>query len=192
MKITGRDKRVLIAGGVVVVLVALFYAWTSLVQSPGELDKEVESKKRVLIREREMIGQENLYKARLDQYRKRFDQDMGRLLTGTTPALAGAELQNVLSDLAAQNGVEISRKTARSEQKVQENLIKVSANIETNCTPDQLIQFLAAIENYPKFLTVDELNIMTIKLQRKSEIRPVITVAGYITSPEAKPDKTGR
>ena len=74
-----------------------------------------------------------------------------------------------------------------------DNLTKVSANIDTNCTPDQLVQFLAAIENYPQFLTVDELNIMTIRLQKKSEIRPNITVAGYIAAPpESKTEKPAR
>lgn len=192
MKITARDRKFLIAGGIVVVLVAVFYLGTTPLQSPGELAKEVEFKKRMLVRQREMISQENNYKARLDQYGKRLDKDMGRLLTGSTPSLAGAELQNILSDLAAQTGVEISRKTAQNEQKVQDNLIKVSANIDTNCTPDQLVQFLAAIENYPKFLTVDTLNVISLRLQKKFEIRPNITVTGYITAPESKPEKSGR
>ena len=192
MKITARDRKFLIAGGIVAALVAIFYLWSTPLQSPAELGKEVDFKKRMLARQREMIGQENNYKARLDQYHKRLDADMSRLLTGTTPPLAGAELQNVLSDLAAQTGVEITRKTAQGEQKVLDNLTKVSANIDTNCTPDQLVQFLAAIENYPKFLTVDGLNIISLRLQNKFQIRPNITVAGYITAPETKPGKSGR
>ena len=192
MKITARDRKFLIAGGIVVALVAGFYLWTMPLQSPGELAKEVEFKKRMLIRQREMIGQENNYKARLDQLRKRLDQDSGRLLTGRSPSLAGAELQNILSDLASQTGVEITRKTAQNEQKVQNDLIKVSANIDTNCTPDQLVQFLAAVENYPKFLTVDALNIISLRLQKKFEIRPNITVAGYITAHETKAEKPAR
>ena len=192
MKITARDRKVLIAGGIVVVLVAVFYLWSTPLQSTAELGQQVEFKRRMLARQREMLGQENNYKARLDQYHKRLDQDMTRLLTGSTPSLAGAELQNILSDLASQSGVEITRKTAQNEQKVQGNLIKVSANIETNCTPDQLVQFLAAVENYPKFLRVDALNIISLRLQKKFEIRPNITVAGYISAPETKPDKAGR
>ena len=193
MKITARDRKFLIAGGIVVVLVAVFYLWSTPLESPGELAKEVEFKKRMLVRERETISQESNYVARLDQYRKRLDQDKGRLLTGSTPSLAGAELQSILSDLAAQTGVEITRKTAQNEQKVQDNLIKVSANIDTpNCTLDQLVAFLAAIENHPKFLTVDSLTIISLRLQNKFQIRPNITVAAYITAPETKPEKPGR
>jgi type II secretory pathway component PulM len=190
MKITPRDKKFLIIGGAAVVLVVVFYAITSLVPGREELSREVELKKRLIIKQRELLAQEQNHKSRLDRYRVRLEQDRTRLLTGSTPAMAAAELQSMLSELAAQNGVEISRKTARPEQKVQDNLMKVAVQMETNCGPDQLVQLLSAIENYNKFLTVDELGITSYRIQKKLEIHPLITVAGYFSAPEAKPEKT--
>jgi type II secretory pathway component PulM len=189
MKITSRDKKILLVGGMAVLLIGVFYAVTTLIPSRDELSREVELKKRLLIKQRDMIGQDQTYASRLERYNKRLEQDMGRLLTGSTPAMAAAELQSMLSDLAAQNGVEISRKTARPEQKVLENLMKVAVQMETNCGPDQLVQLLSAIENYNKFLTVDELGVTSYRIQKKLEIHPLITVAGYFAAPEAKAEK---
>jgi type II secretory pathway component PulM len=193
MRITARDKKFLTGGGIIAVLVLGFYVATTAVPSRDELAREVEIKKRTLIRQREMLGQEQNYRNRLDQYRKRLDQDMQRLLAGDTPSMAGAELQRVLSDMAGQSGVEITRKNARPEQKLPDNLVKVSVQIETNCAPEQLVQFLTAIENYGKFLTVDELTITSYRIQKRYEIHPMITVAGYIAAPAApKAPASGR
>jgi type II secretory pathway component PulM len=189
MKLTPRDRKFLIAGGAAIALVAVFYAVTTLIPSREELSKEVELKKRLVIKQRELLAQEATHKSRLERYRTRLEKDRTRLLTGSTPAMAAAELQSMLSDLAAQNGVEISRKTARPEQKVQDNLVKVAVQMETNCGPDQLVQLLSAIENYNKFLTVDELGITSYRIQKKLEIHPLITVAGYFSAPEVKADK---
>jgi len=191
MKLTARDKKALMAGAVVTAIVAVFYVVTSLVPSREDLAREVETQKRYLLKQREMIGQKDMYEARLAQYTQRLEKDMTRLLTGTTPAIAGAELQSLVNDLATQSGVEISRKTPRPEQKAQENLVKISVNIDTNCTPDQLVQFLAAVANYGKFLAVDDLVVagMQLRPQRRIDLRPNITIAGYISAPEAKPEK---
>jgi type II secretory pathway component PulM len=190
MKITAREKKYLIAGGAIVLVVVVFYAVTTLIPDREKLAVDVENQKRMLVRYREMIAQEDSLKSRLDKYGERLKKDMDRLLTGDTPSMAGAELQRVLSDIAAQNGVEINRKNARPEQKIQDAVVKVSVQIETNCGPDQLVQFLSAVENYPKFLTIDELSITSYRIQKRLEIHPIITVAGYIAAPEGAGDKT--
>ena len=61
--------------------------------------------------------------------------------------------------------------------------MKVSVRVETKCEPDQLVRLLAAVNNYQKFLTVDELSITSFKIQKKWEIRPTLSVAGYISAP---------
>ena len=159
------------------------------VPSREDLAGTVEFKKKLLQRERETIGREEAYKARVEQYKERLEQHMTRLLPGDNPNVAGAELQKVLKDLADQNGVEIMQRNVQREQKIEDSLVKVSVRIETNCVPEELVRYLAAIESHEKFLTVDELVINSIKVQKKYEIRPSITVSGYIVAPEAKPEE---
>ena len=188
MKISTRDKRVLIGGAVIAGLVLLFYVGTWIVPGREGLSTEVQTKKRTLLREKEMLIREAGFKARIEEYRQRLKQDLTRCLPGENSALAGAELQKVLKDLADQNGVEIIRSDVQREQKLDSDVVKVSVNIETQCTLEQLVKFLAAVENYPKLLAIDELRITSFKMQKRWEIRPGLTVSGFIVAPEVKPE----
>ena len=189
MKITAREKKVLIAGGSIVVLGLIVYLALTLIPNRSDLDNTIRLKKTMLLKERETLGQEESYKLRVEQYRQRLGEDLKRLLPGDNPNVAAAELQKTLKDIADKNGVDIMRKDIQREQKIQDNLVKVSVRIETNCMPDQLVQFLSAVENYDKFLTVDLLAINSFKMQKRYEIRPSLTVSGYIMVPETKPEK---
>ncbi len=187
MKITAREKKFLIVGGCVVGISVLLYIILGMDLNREGLSKTVESKKRILLRQREVITKEAMYRARIEQYRQRLALDRTKLLNGDNPSIAGAELQRLLKDFADRNGVEILRKDTQREQKLQDNLMKVSVRVEINCIPDQLIQFLAAVENYEKFLSVDELAINSFRIQKRYEIRPSITVSGYIAGVPEKP-----
>ena len=187
MKVSSREKYFLFVGAGALVLTLFLLFGDGLIPSRQEGASGVEYKKKLLVKYRETLDQEESYKTRIEQYKQRLKLDEALFLSGDNPSIAGAELQKVLSDIAARTGVEISRKDIQAEQKVQNNVVKVAVRIETNCLPDQLVKFIAAIENYEKFLTLDELNITGFRMQKKYEIRPILKVSGYILGPEAKP-----
>ncbi len=187
MKITTREKRFLIVGGIVVLAILVFYLAPIIL--PQDLSGMVETKKNELRRKRDFISQEEVFKARLDQAQQRLAQDLDRLLPGNSPSAAGPALQKVLQDLADSLQVEISRKTILPEQKLQENLTKVSVQLDVNCTLEQLVRFMTAIENYEKLLKIDEVFIQSQRFQNRDQIRPMLKVAGLIatSTPAAKP-----
>lgn len=180
MRISAREKRFLIVGGAVAAAILGWYLATELIPAAGDTASALELSKKKLVRQKEILQEEETYKARVAQYRERLEEDRRRLLPYDNPSIASAELQKVLSDLAAREGVGILQKNIQKEQKLQDDLMKVSVNIQTNCNPKQLVQFLAAIENYEKYLTLDELMISGYMIQRRFEIRPSMTVSGYI------------
>ena len=185
MKLTAREKRFIVIGACLVAAVLVFYTATLWLPDRDALSQTVDLKKKMLLKQREALSREDVYKARLDQYRKRLDQDMTRLLPGDNPNVAGAELQKILKDFADQSGVEITQRSIQPEKKLQDGLTKITVKVDTNCAPEQLVQFLAMIENYQKFLTVDEILVNSFKIQKRYEIRPSLTVSGYI-SPQVK------
>ena len=187
MKISTREKYFLFIGAGALVLTLVLLFGDRLIPSRQEGANDIDYKKKLLVKYRETLDQEESYKARIEQYKQRLKQDEALFLSGDNPSIAAAELQKVLSDIAARNGVEISRKDIQPEQKIQTDVIKVSVRIETNCLPDQLVKFIAAVEDYERFLTLDELNITGFRMQKKYEIRPILKVSGYILGPEAKP-----
>jgi type II secretory pathway component PulM len=186
VKISARERKFLIVGGCVCAAIVGWYLVTTLIPSTEDLSSALELSKKKLLRQKETLQQEEEYKARVAQYQERLNQDYQRLLPFNNPSIASAELQKVLSDLATKAGVDITQKNIQKEQKLQDDLTKVSVNIQTNCNPQQLVAFLAAIENYEKFLTLDELTINGYPIQRRFEIRPSMTVSGFIAAPESK------
>jgi len=190
VKISAKDKKVLIAGIVIAAAVAIFYALTSLIPNPQDLSVKIEGRKKAINRDRENLMREPAYRQQIDQYNKRFEQDMTRLLPGDNSSVAGAELLKLIKDIADQSGVNITTRSNLTDKKIQ-GFTKVSARIETNCDIEQLVTFLAAIENYPKFLKIEELMVTSFRIQaqKKYEIRPGMTIAGYIRSREEKPSE---
>jgi hypothetical protein len=170
----------------VAVAVLIYYGITLLLPVSKRLGTEVENKKTLLRKQLETLDREAIYKSRLDQFSKRLETDRTRLLPGDNPNIAAAELQKVLKDFADQCGVEILQKSFLQEEKIQDLLVKVSVRINTNCSLEQLVRFLTAIENYEKYLRVEEFVITSFKIQKRNEIRPILTVAGFIHLAAAK------
>jgi hypothetical protein len=191
VKLTSREKRIILIGICVVAGVLIYYAMTLLLPNRENLLQTVGLKKRMLLKQRETLSREDIYKTRMEQYSKQFEKDLTRLLPGDNPNVAGAGLQTILKDFADRNGVEIIQKNILQERKVQDLLTKVSVRIDTKCNLEQLVQFLAAIENYEKYLKIDEFTVFGSSFgsgtQKKVEIRPSLTIAGYINIKEARP-----
>jgi Tfp pilus assembly protein PilO len=188
VKLTLRERRVLFAGIVVVIAIMIFYGMISLLPDRERLLQKVDTDKSIILKQREILSLEQSYKKQAEQDDNHQKLVMTRLLPGDNSNKASAELQKVLKDFADQNGVEITVKTAVQEKKVQDNdfLTKVAVRIEINCSLEQLVNFLGAIENYDKFLKVEELVITSYRMQKVYQIHPSLMVAGYIRSPDTK------
>jgi hypothetical protein len=184
VKLTSREKRVVGAGIILVIAVLVFYAATALFPNRDNLTQTVEQNRRLLLKQRELLNMEDVYRNRMEQYHLRLERSRNRLLPGANASIAGAELQKILTDFAEQNGVQIIQKNTLPEKRIQDNdtLMKVSVRIETNCTLEQLVHFLTDIKNYDKYLKVEELVILSVPIPNRSEIRPSLTVIGYINS----------
>jgi Tfp pilus assembly protein PilO len=186
VKLSKREKKFIFGGGIIGAVALLVYAVLLLLPEFESRDS-VEQKRRKLLQYKEMLNSEELYTTRIGQYQQRLQEDSNRLLPGETPNVAGADLTNVLVQLAGQNGVTISRREQQSEQKLQDNLIRIPVRMDMTCNMDQLVQFLTAVENYDKLLTVDELSIASFQIQKRWDTRPNVTVSGYILAKETKP-----
>jgi Tfp pilus assembly protein PilO len=188
VKLILRKRKILLAGIIIVAAVLIFYEMISLLPNRVRLLQQVETDKKIILKQREILSLEESYRKRAEQADSRLKHIMTRLLPGENYNVASAELQNVLKDFADQNGVDITTKTTIQEKKVPDNefLTKVAVRIDVNCDLEQLVNFLTSIENYDKFLKVEELEITSYKMQKKYDIRPRLMIAGYIPSPNLK------
>ncbi len=102
------------------------------------------------------------------------------LLPGATLEQAQQALDEILQNLANVNQVVLVRKIKQPDQKLPQNLTKVTDQLETNCSFDQLVRYLTAIKSYEKFLRVEELSILSFRMQREWVIRPSLKVSGFV------------
>ncbi len=183
MKITNREKKFLIVGAGLSAIVLVYYLAALLIPSGEDLTAEVETKRRLLLRQKEEIALEEGYQARIQEYEQRLKENLDRLLSGDNPAAARSELQTLLQDVADQSGVDITATIIQADQKVQDTLTKISVQLTLNCNIAELVRFLTAVENYQKFLKVEELYIQALRMRNRDEIRPQLKVAGYVSTP---------
>ena len=184
MKVGAKERKyILMGGGLIAVLVVLYVLFADQLGGGGIVDT-VESKKIKLRHQLETKMLEDPYESYLQLYDTRLKEDRAKLLPGDNPNVAESELLKVLTDFAEKNGVEITQKIVQNELKVEDQLYKVSARIVAQCNSEQLVQFLTDIRNYNRFLTIDEFTIQTrtSRNQTNTELRPSLTVSGYISS----------
>jgi hypothetical protein len=187
VKISSREKRFLIIGIVIIVAVAIFYALMSLPEN--DVSSSLKKQEDMLDQQRDILKLAPIYKDKIDQYQARLEKRKTLLLSGDNPTVAGAELLKVLKDFADKTQVNItSRSNLQPENKKDVMLTKVSARIETNCDIENLVQFLCAISSYEKYLKIDDMQINSFRLQvqKKYEIRPIMTISGFINMREEK------
>jgi hypothetical protein len=198
LKITAREKQYIAISAVVVAAVLVFYGISSVMENSKNISKQVEQKKVILNKQLEILTRRPFYEGQLNLSKLQFQNDMNRLLPGDNPNVAAADLGKILEDFAISSGIDITQKTPQAEKKVDDKLMRVSVQISTNCVLDQLVQFLASIKNYEKFLTVNEFTLYSGgfrnpgfgNTQKRTEIHPIITVSGYISAPATKPKNT--
>ena len=184
MKLGARKRKFIIIGlGIIAVLVLLYTLNISQLGGEG-LSDTVELKKKTLLKQRETLYLEGVYESRLQLYNNRLQEDRARLLPGDNPNVAGAELLKTLTGFAERSGVELVQKSVLREEKVNNNLSKISARLVTRCEMEQLVRFFTDIENYEKFLRIDEVTIQMPRNRRQAARGPNLVISGYIDSTE--------
>lgn len=98
-----------------------------------------------------------------------------RLLTGDTPSVSASDLQDVVQGLATKEGTQVIT-TRVLNPDTSGNFAKISLQMEIGGQIDQVASLIRGIENSPKLLMVDEINV-------RSLFRP----AGFPQAPGASP-----
>jgi type II secretory pathway component PulM len=84
-----------------------------------------------------------------------------RLLTGDTPSVSASDLQDVIQGLATKEGTQVIT-TRVLNPEAAGNFAKVSIQMEIGGQIDQLASLIRGIENSPKLLMVDEINVRSL------------------------------
>ena len=181
--IANLSRREKILVGLALAVGVLLGGWTLVLEpildrnrSTAEL---VPAREQVLRQKRELLARQAAITADLDATMKRFDKLAEGFLTSATPAVAAAELQKLVKDMAAQAKTEV-----RSERILppadRGELLEIPVEIAVSCEIRQLVDLLARLEAAPKLLTIQDLKLRVVNVTQPKEILATVTLSGYI------------
>lgn len=181
-----KNRRFLVIAGAVLLLMAVVYRLIPMFQEMGGTGEAIALKQRQLEKYRQMVHEGDDLEKKLKSLEKILRQGESRLLTGKTPSLAAADIQNIVHDMATESNVEIKTVRVLKPEELEKGAylsIPVQLTITSAIRP--LEQFLYRIATSPRYLTVKKLRIRiattrSLKSSAKTDIRSDITVHGFL------------
>ena len=110
------------------------------------------------------------------------------MLDSAGDALAGAEIQGLVKDIAAAHGLTIQNSNLEPVEKISPQYSKVSTRVGLQGGIHQFVDFMAAMGSDPKILFVEELRIAPVRVNvaKEKDIRVTLAISAM---KQAEPEK---
>ncbi|MCH8312603.1 MAG: hypothetical protein IID17_06420 [Nitrospinae bacterium] len=188
LKITPRDKKFLIGGGVILGIYLLAVWVIQPVYAQQKLmDQKIQNKIQFIQKYYEILNQDSYYKA------KRIANERTRIilakkfLNETQPGLAAARLQKIIKGFALQSRVKIEQ--VRVEKaKLIDQMPAVPISMTLRSSLRNLTEFIYRMENSEKFLVVEEITTQRINKSNPEELKTRLLVSGFIQDLTFRPN----
>jgi Tfp pilus assembly protein PilO len=188
-RLSGRERTLLVWGGLALALyllldLAVLPYWDSL----GETRANAEFQARRVRNYRRMLQRQDRTRSELDQLRRRTESLEQGLLDSAGDALAGAEIQGLVKDIAAAHGLTIQNSNLEPVEKISPQYSKVSTRVGLQGGIHQFVDFMAAMGSDPKILFVEELRIAPVRVNvaKEKDIRVTLAISAM---KQAEPEK---
>jgi Tfp pilus assembly protein PilO len=139
--------------------------------------------------ERIIAGRAEVEK-QLAQVKKKQTQLNAKLLTGSTPSLAAADMQKMLEKIAATHDLEMKSVKVQDGEK-QGDLLTIPLEIRLQTDLERTRKFLADIEKSQKYLIVPSLKISVQNQRDPKEVIVTMVVTGFFMKEEEVKEETG-
>ena len=160
-RLNARERRV-VAGGAAVSALALFVVLLGLPFARQWTAREasIAAGRDQWARLQALVSGESRLQRALDTLRLSQQSVRARLLTGTTPAVAGSNLQVLLQRYADESAVQLDRVDAVAEPEAsREGLLAIPVRLQVHGDVYGLVDFLYRLQHGEKLLVTDELGI---------------------------------
>ena len=188
------QKRIL-WGLIGIALLILLYAFAviPLVEARKKAEEEILLKRRALLRYEEYLGNRKIFEEELDRTLKQYEMIQGRLLSGETPQLGSASLQEIVRRLSEKDGVGI-RSFRMLEPKETDSYRKISIQIDFNPNNSMLNlgQFIYDIETHEKELMISEMDLLVLNIRMPNQVQGSMVISGLMKGTKPKEKGKGR
>jgi type II secretory pathway component PulM len=186
MKISKREKRFLLFGGVAVAgLLAGVYLVEPLVRAQQRVREDIRQKTALLERHQLLASDHERYQRRVEALRAEVRQAEVSSFTGAKLPLVAAEIQGMLAKFAEEAGLTIARQNVPTPKQVDQF---TQVNVELSVRGDRraLRDFLHKLQAAPKLLTIPRITIRVAPGRGDAALLADLQVAGYVVGGEAK------
>ncbi len=188
LKIGQREKKFLIAGGIIVFLILAyqFAAWYKGMRSSAK--EYIETREVTLQKQFDKIQQKTKIKNKFDAVDAEVEELEKELVSGDTPPVAAAEIQRNIKAIALSLGIDVKSEKALSP--VESGLyLSIPVEIGFTAPTAKLKDMLYRIKTSPLLLTVPKIKIRVVNVNNPGDVYATLTVEGLIKKPSLQEDK---
>ena len=161
----------------------IFFTVKLIIHPFMERQKSIQEEIPVKIKQLEKYRQFVAGKSRAEKNLKRI-KDLSKngylkMLSGETPPLAAAHLQDILKTLAAKSLINIKSEKVL-DTRAKDFFKQIPVQIEFTSTISNLTNFLYDIETYEKLLIINDLNIRVTSRRNPRDVRVTLVVSGLM------------
>lgn len=189
MNISKRDKKILTVGALAVVLIFVVnYVIVPFTESEMDIRERTQQKEMLLQKYEKIMNQRDKVEKELSQLRGKQNKLKKRLLKGSTPSLAAAEMQKMLEKISDKYDLELkSVKVKDAEESGEFLAIPLEIRLTTDLNSTR--KFLADLEKNSKYLIIPKLKISVKNQRDPKEVIVTLVVTGFFMKKDTEKGK---
>lgn len=152
---------VIVTLAIIVVTLARYLLIGPFVERREWVKAQLEIQPQLLEKNLRFLGQRDELVALLEATQSELKAREPRLLTGDTPSVSASDLQDIIQGLATKEGTQVIT-TRVLNPETAGSFAKISVQMEIGGQIEQLATLIRGIENSPKLLMVDEINVRSL------------------------------
>jgi len=170
---------VLAALGTAVIFSTVKYGIDPFIERQQLVREEIPVRIQQLEKYRRFVAGKSRSEENLKRIRALSKKSEQKMLPGATPALAAANLQDILKTLSAKNLISIKSEKVL-DTKPLDFFERIPVQIEFTSTITNLTNFLHDIESYEKLLIINDLTVRVTSRRNPRDVRATLVVTGLM------------
>lgn len=177
---SARERNIVVAALLTVVVFCGFtFVVDPFLKSQQRIQEEIPVKVKLLEKYQKFVAGKDQAESGLKQAQRAANQCKMMFLTGSTPPLAAANLQDILKTLSSKNAIKIHSEKVL-DSKTFDYFEQIPVQVDFTSSVRNLTNFIYDIETYKKSLSVTDLNIRVTNRRNPKDVRATIVVAGLM------------
>ncbi len=155
-----KGRKIIAAGLALLAFLPLIYLFNALDLSRHVFDEELDLKQRKLVKYRQKMLEKKVVEREFSSLKSTFKRAEAALLTGKTPSLAAAEIQEIVTNITKAAGAEIMTvRILQPDRSGKGVYLAIPVEVTINSTMRELTQLLHRLDSSPKLLRIAKLKI---------------------------------